>query len=402
MTESAKNNFLSVFAFAILGAIILICTNGMTFSGITVFDETLIEAFSWSKSELKLRDFINLGVTAMIIPFIGAFIDRFGVKKSFLFGLSLLAILFYSYSFIGSKSHMYIIHIGFAFAMAACGTLAVIIMVSQRTQKNRGTAIGIALAGTSMGGLLIPKLGRALLENHGWRDAMKYEAILPLILIAIVVFFIKDSDRFKKDGKSKTDDLVEIKIRDAIKTKQFWLLAIIGFFCYYGILGAIGNLFLYMRELEFSADTAVNALGLISILILGAKLLSGVLTDYINKYLLFKIQIFIMLLGSIGFALYDTSIIWIAIPIFALGWGGLYTLINYIIITTFGVNSAGKIAGSISTFECFGSGLGIWMSGLIADKTGSYAMSFTVVAVFLFVSFILSLFINPVTIKDEN
>ena len=390
-----------ILGISVLGAIILICSNGLTFSGITVFDETLINEFEWTKSTLKFRDFINLAVAAMIVPFMGAIIDNYGVRSTFIFGLILLSICLYTYSFIGSATHMYLIHVGFAFAVAAAGTLAVIIMVSQRVQNNRGTAIGIALAGTSLGGLIIPKIGGALLENFDWRTAFRYEAIIPIIIVLLVLLFVKSSDTINEEGKSKTDDLIEFKFSDAIKTKQFWLLAFIGFFCYYAILGAIGNLFLYMRELEFSSGTAINALGLISILILIAKFISGVLTDYIDKYLLFKIQVGIMMVGAVGFALYSSEIIWYAIPVFALGWGGLYTLINYIIITTFGVNSAGKIGGTISTFESLGAGLGIWLSGYFADASGSYALSFKIVAVFLLLSLGMALFINP-TVKDES
>ena len=132
--------------------IILIFTNGYTLSGITVFDESLLEEFGWSRSELKFRDFLNLVCAAMILPFIGAIIDRYGVKWPIVFGLGLLGILYYAYSFIGGSSQMYAIHVGFAFVVATAGTLAMIIMVSERVTENRGLAIGIAIAGTSLGG----------------------------------------------------------------------------------------------------------------------------------------------------------------------------------------------------------------------------------------------------------
>jgi len=381
----------------VFGMMILAVTNGMTFSGLTVFDEALIGEFDWSKATLKFRDFLNLGVAALIIPFMGAIIDKYGVKTTFIFGLILLSICFFSYSYIGSSTHMYLVHIVMAFALAAAGTLAAIIMVSQRIDgDNRGKAIGITLAGTSLGGYFMPRIGGYLLEEFGWRQAFRYEAILPLILLVFVVLFLNSSDKFTSEGKSKTEDLVELTFNDALKTKRFWLLCLIGFFCYYSIMGGYLNLFLYMRELEFTTETAIQALGLMSALILLAKFLSGVLTDYINKYTMFKIQVFIMLLGAIGFSLYSTTAVWYAIPLFAIGWGGLYTLINFIIITVFGVNSAGKIGGTISFFESMGAGLGIWLSGLIADRSGSYALSFKVIAVFLILALIFSFFISPV------
>jgi len=380
----------------LFGMIFLAVTNGMTFSGLTVFDEALISEFDWSKATLKFRDTLNLGIAALVMPFMGAIIDKYGVKTTFIFGLILLSGIMYSYSFIGSSTHMYLIHVVMAFALAAAGTLAVVIMVSQRVSDNRGAALGVALAGTSLGGYLMPKIGGYFLEEFGWRQAFRYEAIFPIVLLVVVIIFMKSSDTKTKDGKSKTEDLVELTFADALKTKQFWLLSFIGFFTYYSIMGGYLNLFLYMRELEFSTDEAIKGLGYMSLFILGAKFLSGLLTSYIDKYTLFKIQVFIMLLGAVCFSLYTTTAVWYAIPLFAIGWGGLYTLINFIIITTFGVNSAGKIGGTISFFESMGAGLGIWLSALIADQSGSYALSFKVIALFLLLGLILSFFISPV------
>jgi len=386
----------------LFGMILLAISNGMTFSGLTVFDEALIGEFDWSKATLKFRDTLNLGVAALIMPFMGAIIDKYGVKTTFIFGLLLLSGVMYSYSLIGSSTHMYLIHVAMAFALAAAGTLAVVIMVSQRVSDNRGAAIGIALAGTSLGGYIMPKIGGWLLTEYGWRQAFRYEAIFPLILLGFVILFLKSSDTKTEDGKSKTDDLVELTFADALKTKQFWLLSFIGFFTYYSIMGGYLNLFLYMRELDLSTEDAIKGLGYMSLFILGAKFLSGLMTSYVDKYTLFKIQVFIMLLGAIGFSLYTTTAVWYAIPLFAIGWGGLYTLINFIIITTFGVNSAGKIGGTISFFESMGAGLGIWLSALIADQSGSYALSFKIIALFLFLGLLLSFFISPVKENEST
>ncbi len=395
-----KQSLSQIISIAALGTIVLICSNGLTFTGLTVFDKSLIDTFGWTKSTVKFRDLINLCTAALLMPFVGAAIDRYGVKKSLALGLILLSLCFYLYSMIGTPTHMYAIHLILALAVSAAGTLTVIIMVSERVERLRGLAIGIALAGTSLGGIIMTKLAGYMIDAYGWRMAFKYEAIIPIGLLIIVMAFLRPKSSGNQDD-SKTRDLEEIPFATALKNKTFWFLALIGFFSYYAILGIMGNLYLFMLELEFDGETAINALSLISFIILGGKFLSGTLTDWFDKYNLFRIQIFIMFLGTVFFALYSTTWVWVAIPIIAIGWGGLYTLINYILITTFGVNSAGKIGGTISTFESIGAGLGIWLSGLIADMSGSYLMSFRVIAVLLFFAFILSLLIKPVS-ADAN
>ncbi len=392
----------AALGFAFLGMLILIFTNGLTLSGITVFDESLLETFSWSRSTLKFRDFLNLVCAAIILPFIGAFIDKYGVKRAIVFGLSLLGICYYLYSFIQTPTHMYMLHIGFAFVVGTAGTLSMIIMVSERVKERRGLGIGIAIAGTSLGGMIIPQIGTRLLEDMDWRSAFQYEAILPLLLVVVVLIFLKD---IKKGNAEKDEEKVQeeeeaFTFQEAIRTRTFWAICAAGFLSYYSILAIISNLFLYLRSLGFTPGEASNAFTVLFGLMLVAKFLSGFLTDYLSQFTLFKIQFGIMLVGTIGLAIGQTGWVFPFIVIIGLGWGGMYTLFNYIIIDAFGLKSAGKIGGSISTIESIGGGLGMWMTGLLYDSYGSYSVAFWVIAVFIGLSLVLSFLIRPVNVAD--
>lgn len=404
---SEKQSFSTLFGVAILGTITLIVTNGLTISGITVFDETILETFGWSKSELKFRGLINLVAASLILPFVGAIIDKYGVKRMIVLGLLMISVLLFSYSLIESVWHVYAIHLGFAFAVSGAGTMAIIIMVSQRVKSNRGMAIGIAIAGTSLGGMIVPQIARPLLENFGWRSAFQYEAIIPIAIAIVLLIFLKpikykktvSSDSIEKDEET---GLTEITVQNAIKSPVFWAICFTGIFCFYSILGIIDNLFLYLSELGFTTKDATNAFSIFFFIMLVAKLSSGVITDFIDEHKLFKIQLALMTLGVVLLALNSKTLIWPALIGIGLGWGGLYTLLNYIIITTFGVKSAGKIGGLISFFEGVGSGLGMWLTAVIADKTGSYSNSFWFIVVLLTIAFFISFFIRPIISKEET
>ncbi len=403
---SENKSFVGILSIAIIGTILLIVTNGMTFSGITIFDEAILNEFGWTKSELKFRDLVNLVASSLIMPFVGVLIDKYGVKKMMIIGLTLIAVLYYMYSMIQTTYHMYAIHLVFAFAVSGAGTLATVIMVSQRVTNKRGTAIGIALAGTSAGGIIIPQIGKPLLENFGWRTAFQYEAIIPIVVLLIIVAFVKPI-KFKKAKEtdlSKKDEetgLTEITFNKAIKQPVFWAICFAGVFCFYSIMGVISNLFLYLRELDFSASSAANMFSIFFAIILVAKLTSGMVTEYIDEYKLFRIQLALMMLGTVGIAMNSAALVWPSLIAVGIGWGGLYTLLNYIIITTFGVKSAGKIGGVISTFEGIGSGLGAWVTGLVSDKTGSYSASFWIVVALLGIALIVSFFIRKIAPDDQ-
>ncbi|TMM58611.1 MFS transporter [Maribacter algarum] len=405
-TKQTDETFLKVLGIAILGTILLIVTNGMTYSGITIFDEAILSDFGWTKSELKLRDLINMVAASVILPFLGAVIDKYGVKKMMVLGLVLLAAMYYLYSYIQSAWHIYGIHLLLAFAVSGAGTLATVIMVSQRVVKRRGLALGIALAGTSLGGIIIPQIARPLLENYGWRAAFQFEAIIPLIVMVVLLIFIKPIKYTKKaDDKAVKDEetgLVELSFSAAIKSPVFWAISFAGVFCFYSILGIISNLFLHLREMDFSVKYASNALSIFFAIILVAKLASGAIAELINEHRLFKIQLAMMTLGTVGLAIGTPALVWPSLVAVGLGWGGLYTLFNYIIITTFGVKSAGKIGGAISFFEGVGSGLGMWLTAYISDQTGSYNASFWLIVVLLTIAFVISFFIKPIVSKETT
>lgn len=389
-------SFKDIFSVAILGTIVLTCTNGMTFSGITAFDKAILDDFGWTKSELKFRAFINLFIAGAIMPFVGVFIDKYGAKRTIMAGLLMISVLYFSYGFIQDKWHLYAIHLGFAFAVAGAGGLAVIIMVSQRIKERRGTAIGIALAGTSAGGIIITQIATRLLEQYGWRASFKIEAVIPLVIMVIIFFFIKPVDKAAENDASKEENSGDSSFKAALMSPVFWALCFAGVFCFYGIMGIISNLFLYLTELGYSTADAGNVFSIFFFIILVAKFSSGLVSEYINEYKLFKIQLIIMTIGTVGMAMNTIELVWPSLIAVGLGWGGLYTLFNYIIIQTFGIKAAGKIGGVISTFESIGAGLGAWLTGLISDKTGSYSASFWLVVALLLMSLVISFFIKPV------
>ena len=78
------------WVIAILASLILMTSNGMSISGLSVFDESLLQEFGWNRGELKFRDMVTLGVTGLAAPLMGILIDRYGVRACLLAGWLLL------------------------------------------------------------------------------------------------------------------------------------------------------------------------------------------------------------------------------------------------------------------------------------------------------------------------
>jgi cyanate permease len=83
------------------------------------------------------------------------------------------------------------------------------------------------------------------------------------------------------------------------------------------------------------------------------------------------------------------NLVLVSIAVIGLGWGGLFTLYNMLAVSNFGLRSAGKIGGVISLMESLGGGLGIWLTGVLYDRTDSYQQAFLLILGLVFAGLLL-------------
>ena len=395
---------------ALLGMMVLMVSNGLIVTGLTVFDESLLKEFGWSRGELKLRDLITLVLAGWMAPFLGAVIDRVGPRKLILAGLALLSILYAAYANIHSLIHIYLIHVGFAAVLVAAGLNVVVIFVSQWFRTNRGTAIGIALVGTSLGGMVFPKLGVHMMQSMDWRAAFLWQAVVPLALMLVAYLFAR-SPRPGGILPWGADKMVaatgaapvgvggrpDLTYSQALRTRTFWALSITAMATFFSIMAASANLFLHMRDLGFTPQQAGNGLGVMFGLAMVGKFVFGMLGDLFpaKRVLLFNLAI--MAAGALILMTMRADLIWYALILFGLGWGGLYTMIQLLAVNFFGLSAAGKILGTITLLDATTAGLGIWLAARIFDVTGSYKPAFQLI----FVLIVLAL-LAATLVRDER
>lgn len=374
---------------AIFASIVLMVSNGQTISGLSVYDVEFINEFGWSLGEIKFRDMITLLLAGLAAPFIGIWIDRFGVRRCMLVGWVLLILGNIAYSRLESLTGMYLVHAVFALVLVVCGLNAAVILVSKWFTRYRGTAIGIALMGTSMGGIVFPQYGTAMIEALDWRSAFVWGSLFPALMLVATWLLVKD----KPDSPEQPDETSRVAepdsgmaFADALRSRSFWALAIIAMTTFYTVLGTQAHIFVYMTDADFNAQVATNAISLFFFSALLGKFIFGLAADHLDKRKVFYGNILVMLAGSLILLRMDVALIWVAVTAFGLGWGGVYTLLQLTVMNTFGTRDAGKILGTITVLDASGGGLGIWLTGVIYDATGSYQLPFMIFAALILVA----------------
>jgi MFS family permease len=387
------------------GFLTLLVTNGMTLTGITVFDNLLLAEFGWQRGALKLRDLITFAGAGLVAPLFGYYADKGHIKNCILLGCGFLAAGFITYSRINSLAGLYLAHALFGLSLASAGIVSVVFLVSKHVPASRrGLALGLALVGSSFGNTVFPQFNLSLLKVMDWRSAFLALSVVPALLSICVVATVRRSSINQDAGRSATSGLSahgsgeatpfasEAGLGVILKKKSFWMIGAVAMLTFFAILGVSTHLFLRLTGAGYSAQFAGNTLGLLFLTGLAGKLFSGFLADRFGDRRVMSLSLLLMILGAAGLSRFADTNVQASVVAFGLGWGALYTLIQVSVISEFGTAGAGRVLGCIAFLEALGGGLGPWIVGLAFDQSGSYALPFALIASLLSVAAILNLF----------
>lgn len=279
--------------------------------------------------------------------------------------------------------------------------------------QNEGRLSGIALVGTSLGGVLMPQYGTYMITTYGWREALLFGGVIPLVMFVITALCIRNKPAdiglqpFGGDGAGKNtapeaeqQPQLGLSYGEALRTRSFWALAVIAMTTFYTVLGAQSHLFLYMRDLNFTPQAATNAISMFFFCALVGKFIFGFVADYLDSKKVFYGNILVMLVGAVCLAAMNPALITIAVILFGLGWGGVYTMIQLSAVNSFGLQSAGKILGTITVLDALGGGLGIWLTGVFYERFGSYNVAFVIFLGLIMVAMVCISQVRPVNSRS--
>lgn len=374
-----------------IAMISLMVSNGMIFTGITAFDSAILADFpDWSRADLKLRELITLILIGVLAPFIGIFIDRLGVRVLMIIGCLVLAPCYFAYGYVQNLTHLYIIHGFFALVMVCCGLNVGVILVSNWFVKNRGTAIGIAIVGTSLGGaLMAPLFGGWLASGMDWRQGFQLASVIPFSLLLLALFLVKSKPVqlglqpygfYQQTQAEQASDISQqgLSYREAISTRSFWAITLIAMCTFYILMGLQANLVLHLQDIGFDIQSAAAGLSMLFIPALVGKFLFGLFADKFHGKKILYSNLVMMFAGLLGLLYSSTATVLAAVFIIGFAWGGFYTLLQLNAVNNFGLKASGKILGTITILDALGGGLGIYLTGMIFDHYGSYSNAFII------------------------
>ncbi len=382
----------------------IVCNGPMILFTFGVLVGPISASFGWRRSTLASAVLASHVGGALVMPFMGSLLDRFGTRRIVLPAVVLFALLFCSVALLpGNPLYFIVAYAAIGVIAAGHSTLPYSRVVSAWFQKKRGLALGVALSGVGIGSVIVPQIARVLVENHGWRGAYVGLAIL-ILLLALPAVALLVRDRSAVDGPNVSADVTltaaGMTLGQSIRTPQFWMLVVILFLVAAAVNGSIAHIVPLLTDRRVSATVATAALSASGLAAIGGRVLSGYFLDrffapYVAASFFLLPVLGLCLLGSDGGAFVNIA----AAILLGMGIGAEVDIMSFLIVKYFGLRHYGSIYGTLLALFTLGSGTGPWLIAYPSDMLGSYTPALTGAGIALVVASALALRLGPYRIE---
>ena len=270
--------------------------------------QPLSKEFGWTTEQLSSVFAVRFALFGLLGPFAAVFIVRYGLRRVMIAAAGFIGTAMVLASQVTQLWQLFVLW----GLVLGCGTgltaLVLGAMVANRWfTARRGLVVGLLAASTATGQLLFLPVAAWLIEHFGWRYAL-LPVFAACVLVALLVFlFMHDSPKsvglvpYGEDASvpgSSTPAGPPVPmnflapftvLRDAARTRAFWILAGTFFICGLSTNGLVQTHFISLcGDNGLSAVPAAGVLSMMGAFDLVGTTLSGYLSDrFDNRKLLF-------------------------------------------------------------------------------------------------------------------
>jgi MFS family permease len=366
-------------------------------SSVGVFLRPISDEFNWAIPTVSFAISLNLAFYGLTAPFAAALMEKLGVRRVVCFALALLATGSALTTVISAPWQLYLFWGFFRGFGAGCMALVFGAVVAQRWfVERRGLVTGIFSAAFATGQLIfLPSITR-ITENVSWRAASLTLAAFAVAIIPFVLLWLRDSPAdvgllpygapadyeppAPPSHGMNAATLALVRLKEASRTRAFWILAGAFFVCGWSTNGLIGTHFIAAaHDHALPATTAASLLAAIGVFDMVGTIGSGWFTDrYDSRYLL------VIYYGLRGVSLLALHLVWAStvqppmfffVVLYGLDWVATVPPTVALCRECFGPERAGVVFGWVFAAHMVGAGISAWTAGAIRQATGSYDLA---------------------------
>jgi MFS family permease len=306
--------------------------------------------------------------------FAGMLADRFGAFRVLIVGAALYALGLAGMA-LSPTPMLFALTAGVLIGAAQAGTTYAVIygiIGRQVDPARRSWAMGVAAAAGSFGQFLMVPVEGLLISHLGWQQALMALAV-GVMLIVPLAFWLREPG-FGGSAAPVREQTIGQAVREAFKYPSFQLLMAGYFVCGFQVVFIGVHMPSYLKDKGLSPQVASYALALIGLFNVFGTYLAGTLGQ---KWAKRKILAFIYLARAVAIALFlwaplTPASVYVFSCAMGLLWLSTVPPTNAMVAQIFGVAHLSMLGGFVFFSHQVGSFMGVWLGGLLYDRTGSY------------------------------
>jgi MFS family permease len=393
----------------VLAILMMIATSPGQTHGITFFNAKFRETFALSHTRLSSIYFVATLLAAGTLPACGAMIDRYGLRKSTLVSLGLMALAcFYVSQVQGAITLM----IAFM-VLRGIGSGALVLLANNTLaawfDRRLGLAIGIMQVTLALATSVVLEGVVALIDYLDWRGAyMAIGALVGgcLLPLTFCAYYQSPSDKGQfPDGAQDSEHILPISLqgltlREASRHVSYWILLTAT-----GIWTLVaGGLLFHLEEIfrlqGLTVDRTLMAVRFLAVAMAVTQVIGGFLADFLPMRWLIMAAMWLLATCCGLIACEESKWLITGCTFFGMAQGLMTIVAGTAWARFFGRAHLGKIRGTSVTAGVIGSSIGPLVMGISVDHFGSFAPSLWIIAGCSVALGFLALGVKLVTIDD--
>jgi MFS family permease len=376
MTRAERQGWIVVGSLFV--TLFLVFGGGYNTAG--VFFKPLLDHFGWSRAQLSLLQTALALSAGVVVPLIGLLLDRVEARGVIAAGALLAGGGFLLASRADGFPSMLTAYVLVGAGLGAATLLPCSLVVANWFGARRGLALGIAMGGTSLGGMVMTLVASRVTTWAGWRTA--YVALaLPMLLIVVplVIGTVRTRPPTAASVSQGADALPGLEVGAALRVRSFWLIGLAQFFFAFAVAGTNLHAIPYFIGLGYSPTRSAQLVSLVLGFAGLGKLVMGSLADRIGGRHALVVTFLLCAGGMVSLLFAERALAAAAFVVaYGIAVGAPLTLIPMVMVESLGLKRFGSISGLVGLFNILGAASGPVVAGRFFDSSGSYTTPFTV------------------------
>ena len=370
----------------------------------SVFYPAVVESYGWTRGNTAIMFSLSILVYGLLSPFVGGIVDRHKPQLVVGLGIGLLGLSFAACGFASQQWHFYLLFgVVVAMGIAMIGITPMAAVITPWFARHRAMVFAVLASGFGVS-LVSAALVQHLITTYGWQLALIYCGVtVAVVMMPLVFVFFRRAPALseqKRDPSASEErsavsvassgteaplwHSVQWTLGKAVRTPQFWLLWLAGFFQ----LGmaeklSIAHMVYFFQDAGYTPMAAASVYSVFGIVFVAGCLASSA-SDRLGRERVYIPAALLALIGSLTlFIIDDAGGRWMAYVfavVFGFGMGMMPPVLFAAVADLFHGRSYGAIQGMVALGFSAGGAVSPWLAGYLHDVTGTYESTLVILS----------------------